>query len=753
MPLRIIASASVVLFQLVQAANAQTTRPARPAVPAWPQWEDAARARKLDVATIEQLRRDGLAISGEQATQMYILYGSGAGTLFITSDSILHAYNVLLQESVQRLEMQRVPRLRELLRHVWDGLPNATREKGLDPAHVPAALERSQIVIGVALKLLGERDLKPPEKVAAIIDAEAQKVLAARAREMPAWLGEARPGLFGIDYPAFKPRGFYTARPELEAYFRATAWLQAVPFRADRPEELLSMALMGWSLRRGGDWDTRQRLAHFFKDFATLIGPADDPDLGVVMEKIDYHPALIGLRVTFEKRPEPQVGDLLRVRIPGDKTPEPVTLRVLSAAVVPDAVLMDRLMSPRYFERPRVPSGLELTAAMGSQFAAKHLAEAGQQRALEVIEQHRALFAGRNRPLYGDYLHCLSALLDAPDRDAPPLFGSQAWQAKSCQTVLGGWVQTRHTYVLQIKQVRGPIFGYGPRPPPPGFVEPDPEFFSRLADLSERTGDFLEQGGAFKLDRKAAAADARKLADLIERTGLVAKGWDGVFKLPPDEQQTFWRLTYLIEAAGIPVLPVPEGFGAELEQDIVPRLRTLVKELESNAPLTPLHQRAIGTELAPLWRKLTRTARRLESMAHKQLRGVALNEAEVAFMRGYGEVLKSLTLGNLDDPPRDDCPRVVDVADVTAIDAQTPEAARARPLRLHAAIARPRAIYVLYPYEGRPILCRGGVFPYHEFTHPDPLTDSDWRQMLDKGQAPPVPQWVNPIFAPATPAP
>jgi hypothetical protein len=45
-------------------------------------------------------------------------------------------------------------------------------------------------------------------------------------------------------------------------------------------------------------------------------------------------------------------------------------------------------------------------------------------------------------------------------------------------------------------------------------------------------------------------------------------------------------------------------------------------------------------------------------------------------------------------------------------------------------------------------VAKGGVFSYYEFSWPadDRLTDEKWRQMLDDGQAPPPPAWIESFF-------
>lgn len=41
--------------------------------------------------------------------------------------------------------------------------------------------------------------------------------------------------------------------------------------------------------------------------------------------------------------------------------------------------------------------------------------------------------------------------------------------------------------------------------------------------------------------------------------------------------------------------------------------------------------------------------------------------------------------------------------------------------------------------------CAGPIFSFYEFPHPmnDRLTDERWKQILDNGQAPPCPSWMQ----------
>ena len=95
---------------------------------------------------------------------------------------------------------------------------------------------------------------------------------------------------------------------------------------------------------------------------------------------------------------------------------------------------------------------------------------------------------------------------------------------------------------------------------------------------------------------------------------------------------------------------------------------------------------------------------------------------------GYG--------GNAWASPRDDAPRWAEIH-------RQPAADRSFAI----GIGRPRLIHVLYPYEGREVLCTGSVLSYYEYWERDRLTDEEWKAKLDSPAAPPMPDWLTPILA------
>lgn len=87
--------------------------------------------------------------------------------------------------------------------------------------------------------------------------------------------------------------------------------------------------------------------------------------------------------------------------------------------------------------------------------------------------------------------------------------------------------------------------------------------------------------------------------------------------------------------------------------------------------------------------------------------------------------------------PPDNAPKIADVF-----------TAPAKGKHLEVGIGRPRALWVLYPWHGESILCRGAVLPYHEFLSSTRLTDGEWRARLASGHEPAPPAWLSPLKPP-----
>lgn len=710
-------------------------------------WQDEAKKR-LKPPEIELLGRDNLLIRDEAYRQIFTPYLSSDIPLFITSDSLLNAFHVLYEESVLRLENANARKLPGILQVIWKNLPSTTKDIKGKPKLVAAARRRAQVVIGTALKLLGDKSIKPDGDVVKLIDAEVARVVEAKATMKPKWLGPPDDTFLTLDYSRYKPRGFYTKSPGLQRYFRAVSWLQSIPFRVAKDEELLAILMLGNTV-------TFSRLRHnptkglameaFCRCYRSFVGAGDDWDILKAAHEAQNELAVDFTRDGLSRKRDsliekasgygkgPKINDQIRFA-PDDptKTAEP-NFRILSAYRTPDAILFHRTTDLRRFQRP-FPDGLEVCALLGSTYARAKLTYKHKVKLLATIDGCKALVRGDT--LYAQYLRCLAALLDKPEPDAPKFMSGVPWQIKSCQAALAGWAQLRHTWALQAKQT---VHYMGLTMKPPGFVEPEPEFFARMADLVRRTETLLEGAGAFQPDTKGLVDDLRAAAGLIERKDFATKGRKAFEGLSSRELMRLNRAIAVLVAFG-EKLPDGEKTFVAFSRRAPAQLRKAADRIEKgqlpDPHLLSKFLGAVSIEIAPLWRRLHDLCVKLEALAHKQLRGAKFSDADNAFILHYGEAIAAIMLygGNSYLTPNDDAPRIIDVYTNPMLN-QT----------LEVGVGRARALYVLYPLKGGEVLCRGAVMPYYEFRNAGRLTDEQWKQRLGAKDRPAIPAWIAPI--------
>jgi Protein of unknown function (DUF3160) len=645
--------------------------------------------------------------------------------VFITSDSVLNAYHVLLEESIYRMELAHSRKLPGVLEHFAKNLGATAAKLKLDEALVRAASKRAAIFLGVARNLLDEKALPDDLNVKAEVQREVKRILVASGASKPAWLGPPDDGFLAIDYSRFKPRGFYARTPALQRYFRAVSWLQTIPFRADHDEELVAFLMMHVTYF---DRDQKERPdASIWRAFRAFLGDQDDWDLSTWW--LPHEPSEVTkarvekIQTDSASKDRTQLNDQLRYAPTEPGAKAEFAFRFLSAYRLPDAVMFHRTMQPKELTRD-FPSGLEVAAALGSPFARDKIKK-DNPKLLAEIDATRPLFKGKN--LYADYLKCLGVLVERTEPDAPEFMRGEPWRIKTAQTALAGWAQMRHTWVLQAKIN---IDWLSARRQESGFVEPVPEFYGLLATLIDDTSDTLRRAGAYQDSSKEvleALEEDVRVAKAIVTKAIEKKAELGSFT--SEERTRLARFDPRLE--NMWDRPEEQRTSAGTLQDLLRMIDFTAAEARDGTGRSRI------ASIAPNWESLAGVCRKLEVLAHKQLRQVPFNDAENKFILAYGRALGAIMFydGNSYQTPLDDAMRVVDVY-------SNPTAGG----HLHVGIGRPRRVWVLYPTKGGEVLCRGAIIPYAEFAHPERLTDGEWKSLLDSPKRPEPPAWAKPVI-------
>lgn len=718
-------------------------------------WRTVARFAGLRDEELAQLDRDKLLLEDIALRQSFEAYTMPRGPVFITSDATLNAFHVLFEDGFRELELRRAFTLRRQLENVVTKAraQMASKRNVFSVEELRPGWRHAQFVIGPALRLLGTPGDFFDADAREEIERQVDKIRAADRVELPSWLAPHSRTLLAIDYRACKPVGFYTGSESLQNYFRAVRWLQSVPFRADRDNELTAIGLLGYATME----DYRQAHA-FFREYHALLGRPDDPTLPDAAYEFQNFLSTFGkekiwsgklaatrhwlLRSALPSSDWKKLNDTLR--LPPDVTDKlaEIQFRVLSAARLPDSLTLAHLSAPG-----RLPSGLAVAALLGSDFARRqlaHLEPAKLDAALALAREDWHPTKNRERhtspSLYDRYLDTLAALHVPAEPDAPAFMRNDAWAAKSCLTTLASWAQMRHTFTLQAKQS---IHYFGLVDVPPGFVEPNPEFFRRLADLVEFTERSLDEAEVFLPSAALDAERLRSAANDLEALGLHVPGSSvaTLERLTPEQQKRYHAAVGALEASDAEPHPAvvdpgdtPEEFQKN-HRELIATLRQRAAALASGET-NPAAQRSSSRKR---WDTLKSVTRRLEALAHKQLRQQPWSIDEERFIRGFGEQLAFVHgyFGNSWLTPRDDAPRWATVASDPATDTN-----------LAVATGRARLIRVLYPYRGGEVLCTGAVMSYYEYPEKSrALTDEEWKTKLDSAAPPPLPAWLSPFLA------
>ena len=697
-------------------------------------WRNAAAQSKLGADVIATLEAHQIAF-GDSVRQSFTPYRSGP--VFITSDSVLNAFHVLFEDSFRELELRRAVRFRADFEQLLTTARKLPREQDiLAPERIEPAIRHLERVLGPALVICGTPLEFFGDTVRSDIRTQVDLIKGAEKTELPSWLAPADPAsLLALDYRRFQPVGFYTKPSRLASYFRAMRWLQLVPFRASREQEFDAMVLLSLATHERGVPTELLR---------NLLSRNDDPSPLILRRGLDH--SFPRRRSMYDSRRPEICSWLVRqflddgyYQINSDERAQRTiaeTFAQLTFRIVPQAAFADSVLFQQLLDHGQKPSGLAVAALLGSPFANQQLNPTAQTLVMQSRSQASLGRQARNwrePQLYDDYLYTLGALFLPPAPEAPGFMKGDTWAMKSTHTALGGWAQMRHTFTLQAKMsamYRGLVIV------PPGFVEPNPDFYSRLSHLIANCDEILASADTYLPSPALEADDLRELAEFIREKKL-DRSTSREEDLQALSHEEFDRYS-LAERIGFNETVNPRDGAKLTPEQFHQRQLDLVDRLEAKASRIERGQETVSTSESSLrnrWQSLARIVARLEALAHKQLRGQPWTDDEAIFLKRYGEDMAYIHgyYGNSWLTPRDDAPRWTEVSGL-------PE----RGTFLVAGVGRPRTIYVLYPWNGMEILCTGSVMQYYEYEGKQRLSDEAWRDLLDSPEAPSLPTWMQP---------
>jgi len=506
---------------------------------------------QINAAQRQALGQYGFVVKPGQWRQFYQLYETNRYQeipVFVTVDAVYHVYHLYFDKLLRDLEREQfIPALTGLTRSLVKAAE--ARYRAAEAPEAREAARRVWAYFALAQQLLEETPPPIDPAIKPEVEGELALISAANGFAVSALLpppGDPDLSPYMEDYSQYIPRGHYTRSPELQRYFRAMMWYGRINLRLKSPEET-RMALLITDLLRTTQVDGKPAMqvwASIYDPTVFLVGKADD--LGYY----DYQPLMAAVygasprvddfadavrleifRASARALPAPQINSMW-VYIWEDKKDVTQGFRFMGQRFTLDAYVFGQLTwrNVGTLSQPRdLPSGLDVFAAFGNAEAYAILKETGETQYLnydkqlaKVRKEIATLEADSwSQNVYWAWLYALQGIT-APKGEAYPAFmRTQAWARKDLQSALGSYAELKHDTILYAKQTMAEMGGGPEDVPIRGYVEPNPEAFARLLELTRMTRSGLSDQGllTWEIDRRLEDLDSELafLTDVAQR--------------------------------------------------------------------------------------------------------------------------------------------------------------------------------------------------------------------------------------------
>lgn len=477
--------------------------------------------------------------TGAQYKQFYQLYEEGRYAekpVFVSTDSVLHVYHLMFDKLLRSTETNY---LIADLKDLTAAMLKETQAQYDTLKGTPAenAAKRNLAYFSVAERLLNP-DAPIPDAVQNEVSQELKLIEehggsnASPVMNMggPAYQTDFGPGqtsaVYEEDYGQYNPRGHYTRSEDLKKYFKAMMWYGRINFRLKSTDETRSALLLTQAMESATTSKNEKAStlwALIYEPTVFFVGGSDD------LSYMDYKPLaeqalgslsdpkaivddakIANFKELAKSLAGPRINSMF-VFIWEDKEDVTKGLRMMGQRFTLDEYVFGQLIWRNVGTNPQenrgLPKGLDVPAAFGSQEAYTILSEMGETSGPKNLHYPEQMDKVRGEisklpmsqwteNLYWSWLHTFRPLLEPKVQDSgyPSFMTNAAWTRKNLNTVLGSWTELKHDTLLYAKQVMAEMGG-GPPDLPKGYVEPEPEFYARVAALVAMTRDGLESRG------------------------------------------------------------------------------------------------------------------------------------------------------------------------------------------------------------------------------------------------------------------
>jgi hypothetical protein len=429
--------------------------------------------------------------------------------VYVSSDAILHAIHMSYDAILMDVERQQlIPWLDTLLMQMHAQVPVLASRYASEKS-MSTALKDLDVYLTVPRKLLG-KSINPvyPEN-ASTIAALVQYIQALKPRDIPLFSASYR----SFDFSQFTVRGHYTTDQILSQYFQAMIWLGRTEIYLIAPQQagvqvpdsdvqrqtilsaLTTESINGAHVQRL--LDTLDAVIQFFvgesdnvtcKNIQSLLQENSIQQANALLDTSvwkKFQNTLLQKPYTFQ-RIQSQI--LWSDPCSPDKVRPASAFLLLGQRFIVDSYVTSNVVYDRVKKLRMLPSSLDVLFALGNNAAAQLLdpqlqlySYAPNLAALRyMVDSYDDSFW--TSTIYNGWLNCIRGLNPPAVRSSLPAFmQTAAWWQQKMNTQLASWAELRHDNLLYAKQsyTAGVICSF-----PESYVEPIPEFYSRIRTLA-----------------------------------------------------------------------------------------------------------------------------------------------------------------------------------------------------------------------------------------------------------------------------
>ncbi|MCR4808123.1 MAG: DUF3160 domain-containing protein [Lachnospiraceae bacterium] len=458
-----------------------------------------------------KLARNGFAVNDGGSFEFYDVYESNRyaqSPNFVTVDSMMHTYHVYFAHILKTLEKNELyDKLTGLSQEMYDRSMRQYEE--LEGTEWEEAALRNVAFFTIGRELLDDSPKVLPE-AKDTVDEELKLIDDAQGVSgSPLFMSDE-------DYSQYKPRGYYADDEILSKYFRAMMWYGRRAFKQDDEDHMRSALLMTLAMDDAAleEWEGIYTVTAFFAgasddctyyEFRPMIEAAYG-NLSYLDELVDNEDAFDTFYELTKEMKAPQINSI-PVFAADEKNVIP-SFRFMGQRFSLDAMIFQNLIYRQVEENPdgdnrMLPDALDVPAALGSETAYNILNQQGDTDYKGYEENLDKLKDGIEEcedtelwtaSLYAQWLNTLRPILNEKGKGYPSFMQSEEWNKKSLECFLGSYSELKHDTILYSKQAMAEMGGgWEEDVDDRGYVEPEPEVYSRFAILAENTMEGLKK--------------------------------------------------------------------------------------------------------------------------------------------------------------------------------------------------------------------------------------------------------------------